>query len=84
MSAEATEVKVPASGPEQEKPPRDKRMVLVYIVILFAAAFLMMGLSLLVHQRTNTQALDKLQSSVTAMQEVQNAQEQIIDLLLNT
>jgi uroporphyrin-3 C-methyltransferase len=54
--------------------------VVVYIMILFIAAFLLMALSFAMHQRSNAQALGQLQSSVTAMQEVQVTQERIIEL----
>ena len=54
-----------------------KKPVIIYIMILFLAAFLLMFLSLLAHQRSNTEALGQLQSSVSAIQE---AQEQILNL----
>ena len=65
-----------SSGGEQ----RSKKPVVVYIMILFIAAFLLMALSFLMHQRSNTEALGKLQNSVTAMQEVQALQDRIIEL----
>ena len=67
----------PASS---ETPGTGKKPVIVYILILFLAAFLLMFLSLLAHQRSNTEALGKLQSSVSAIQEIQTTQEQIIEL----
>ena len=75
----------PAETPETvetaQKPlPDRKRPVLVYIMILFIAAFLLMALSFLMHQRSNTEALGQLQNSVTAMQEVQATQEKNIEL----
>ena len=39
-----------------------------------------MFLSMLSHQRSNTEALGQLQSSVSAIQEIQATQEQIIEL----
>lgn len=48
-----------------------KKPVIVYILILFLAAFLLMFLSLLSHQRSNSEALGRLQSSVSAIQEIQ-------------
>lgn len=48
-----------------------KKPVIIYIFILFLAAFLLMFLSLLSHQRSNTEALGRLQSSVSAIQEIQ-------------
>ena len=71
---------------QQTTPPResaknhDKKPVVVYIMILFIVAFLLMALSFLMHQRTNSEALGELRNSVTAMQEVQAFQEKIIDL----
>lgn len=69
---------------EPEKVPvyaeKSKRPVIVYIMILFIAAFLLMALSFLMHQRSNTEALGKLQNSMTAMQEVQATQEKNIEL----
>ena len=64
---------------QEEKPPKSKPVV-VYIMILFIAAFLLMALSFLMHQRSNTEALGQLQNSVSAMQEVQANQEKIIEL----
>lgn len=65
---------------EADKQPTGKKPVVVYIMILFIAAFLLMALSFLMHQRSNTEALGQLQNSVTAMQEVQATQEKIIEL----
>ena len=65
---------------EQEPQDTGKKPVIVYILILFLAAFLLMFLSLLAHQRSNSEALGKLQNSVSAIQEIQATQEQIIEL----
>ena len=65
---------------EQQKKPRNDKPVVTYIAILFIAAFLLMALSFLMHQRSNTEALGELQSSMTAMQEVQATQEANIAL----
>ena len=67
----------PASS---ETPETGKKPVIIYILILFLAAFLLMFLSLLSHQRSNTEVLGQLQSSVSAIQEIQATQEQIIEL----
>ena len=64
--------------PSQEQ--TGKKPVVVYIMILFIVAFLLMALSFFMHQRSNTEALGELQHSVTAMQEVQATQEKIIEL----
>ena len=68
---------VPSQAAEKK---HDKKPVVVYIMILFIVAFLLMALSFLMHQRTNPEALGELRNSVTAMQEVQAFQEKIIDL----
>ena len=65
---------VGGEDPSQEPTVREehgKNPVLVYILILFLAAFLLMFLSLLSHQRSNSEALGRLQSSVSAIQEIQ-------------
>ena len=73
-----------SSGEAEETPvqetPSGKKPVVVYIMILFIAAFLLMALSFFMHQRSNTEALGELQNSVSTMQEVQATQEKIIDL----
>ena len=49
----------PASS---ETPETGKKPVIIYILILFLAAFLLMFLSMLSHQRSNTEALGQLHS----------------------
>lgn len=66
--------------PEETDTPRGKKPVVVYIMVLFIAAFLLMAWSFASHQRSNTEALGRLQSSVTAMREVQDLQDQVIAL----
>ena len=66
--------------PLGEASPKGKKPVVVYIMILFIAAFLLMAWSFASHQRSNTEALGKLQSSMGAMQEVQGLQDQVIAL----
>ena len=68
------------SEEQQKKPASSNKPVVTYIMILFIAAFLLMALSFLIHQRSNTEALGQLQNSVTAMQEVQATQEENIAL----
>lgn len=58
--------------PEETPGPTGKRPVVIYIMVLFIAAFLLMAWSFASHQRSNTEALGRLQSSVTAMQGVQD------------
>lgn len=70
----------PTPSQQTETPQTGKKPVVVYIMILFIVAFLLMALSFFMHQRSNTEALGELQHSVNAMQEVQVTQEQIIEL----
>ena len=69
-------------GGEIPKEPevKDRKPVVVYIMILFIAAFLLMALSFFMHQRSNTEVMGQLQSSVSAMQEAQETQEHVIQL----
>ena len=67
-------------SPVTEEQPTGKKPVVVYIMILFIVAFLLMALSFLMHQRSNTEVLGKLQNSVTVMEEVQGLQERVIQL----
>ena len=77
----STEQKLEQQTAAPESPRKnDKKPVVVYIMILFIVAFLLMALSFLMHQRSNSEALGELRNSVTAMQEVQAFQEKIIDL----
>ena len=68
---------LPNSSPTTDKPNKNKPVV-VYIMIMFIAAFLLMALSSLMHQRSNTEALGELQTSFHAtMEEIQETQLQI-------
>ena len=69
-----------ATPASSETPDTGKKPVIIYILILFLAAFLLMFLSLVAHQRSNTEALGQLQNSVSAIQEIQTSQEQVISL----
>ena len=73
-SSEGEETPLPQEESQGKKP------VVVYIMILFIVAFLLMALSFLMHQRSNTEALGPLQNSVSAMQEVQAVQDKVIQL----
>lgn len=66
--------------PVEKTVDKGKKPVVIYIMILFIAAFLLMAWSFASHQRSNTEALGRLQSSVTAMREVQDLQDQVIAL----
>ena len=71
-----TEPVTEAPTPKKEK----HQHVIIYIMILFIAAFLLMALSSLMQQRSNDEAFGKLQHSLSNMQAVQASQDQIIDL----
>ena len=70
----------PAPAPE-DTPSTGKKPVVIYIMILFIVAFLLMALSFLMHQRSNSEVLGELQDSVTAMQEVQATQDALLALI---
>ena len=71
---------LPVTLQPKDKPNKNKP-VIIYIMILFIAAFLLMALSSLMHQRSNTEALGQLQTSFHAtMEEIQETQLQINDL----
>ena len=76
----STEQKQQTSTASEPAKAHNKRPVVVYIMILFIVAFLLMALSFFMHRRSNAEALGELRNSVTAMQEVQAFQEKIIDL----
>lgn len=57
-----------------------KRPVVVYIMVLFIVAFILMAVSFLMHQRSNSEAIGKLNDSVTALKEVQATQDENIRL----
>lgn len=62
---------------EHEKPPRARRQsVLLYLVILFAAAFVLMAWSFLMQQRSSNQTIQDLRESVTAMQSAGDIREE--------
>ena len=69
-----------ASRQPAEAPAGRKKPVLTYILILFIVAFLLMAMSFAMHQRSNTEAMTQLQSSVNAIQETQQTQEKIIEV----
>ncbi len=73
---------VPDGGasPQADKPSAGKKPVVIYIMILFIVAFLLMALSFVMHQRSNSEVLGELQNSVSAMQEVQATQDALVNL----
>lgn len=67
-------------APEKKTGSGGKKPVIVYILVLFTVAFLLMIWSLFSHQRSNAEAIGQLQGSLTAMQEVQDLQDRVIHL----
>ena len=63
-----------APAPQRERPPARKRNpVLLYLVILFAVAFLLLLFSFFCQQRSNREALNNLeQTSSSAAQSLEN------------
>ena len=76
--AENTPV-TPPPAPSAPKKPASKP-VIVYIMIMFIVAFLMMALSMLMHQRTTSEGIGELQHSFSAMADMQAHQEKVIQL----
>lgn len=66
--------------PQASKDSGGKKPVIVYIMVLFIVAFVMMAVSFMMHQRSNTEVIGKLQDSVTALQQVQAVQDENIQL----
>ena len=54
------------SSPQEDKPSAGRKPVVIYIMILFIVAFLLMALSFVMHQRSNSEVLGELQNSVSA------------------
>lgn len=69
-----------APAPETSLSGRKNKPVIVYIMILFIVAFLLMALSFLMHQRSNEEVIGTLQSSVTTLQELQDSQDKNVQL----
>lgn len=70
--------KDPVQTPAPPSPKTGNKPVVVYIMVLFIAAFLLMALSFLMHQRSNTEVVGELKSSVSTLQEIQELQDQVI------
>ena len=65
----------------EEQPRRSGKPVLIYIMILFIAAFLLMALSFAMHQRSNQQAMGELESSfITTVKDMQADQDRLLAL----
>ena len=61
---------IPLQHDAEHERPRKPQSVLLYLVILFAAAFLLMALSYFMQRRASDAAIEDLRESVTAMQSV--------------
>ncbi|MCI2055697.1 MAG: hypothetical protein LKJ86_00985 [Oscillibacter sp.] len=62
-------------GSETPQKTTGKKPVVVYIMILFIVAFVLMAVSFVMHQRSNSEVVGKLQDSVSALQEVQKTED---------
>ena len=72
MKLEKRSTGEPEEPVQPDKPtPNKKQPVVVYIMVLFIVAFLLMALSFFMHQRSNTEALGQLQHDMNALQAVQ-------------
>ena len=67
-------------APEASPKGQKNKPVIVYIMILFIMAFLLMALSFFMHQRSNEEVIGTLQSSVSTLQELQESQDKIMRL----
>lgn len=74
-SGEPTETpdneQIGATPPSAPKGSR-KKPVIVYIMVLFIVAFLLMALSFAMHQRSNQEVLGELHSNVNALEQLQD------------
>lgn len=61
---------------DRAKPKNNARSVLIYLVVLFAAAVILLLFAYLMQQRTNEQDIDGLKQSVSAMQNAQELYEE--------
>ena len=65
----------------EEQPRRSGKPVLIYIMILFIAAFLLMALSFAMHQRSNQQAMGELETTFhTTIKDMQADQDKLLEL----
>lgn len=76
--AETTPITPPPAADAPKKPAG--KPVIVYIMIMFIVAFLLMALSMLMHQRTTSEGIGELQHSFSAMADMQAQQEKVIEL----
>lgn len=69
-----------APAPETPSAGQKNKPVIVYIMILFIVAFLLMAFSFLMHQRSNEEMIGSLQSSVSTLKELQESQDRNMQL----
>lgn len=60
---------------EEDRQKGGRKPVIIYIMVLFIVAFILMGISFVMHQRTNSEEIGKLRDSVSALQEVQKTED---------
>lgn len=68
-----------APAPEETSSSRQKP-VFLYIIILFTVAFVLILVSFVMHQRSNQQVLGELHNSVNAIEELQDALDENLQL----
>ena len=76
-SADASPTSQPAVSTCNRK---GRSHILIYILILFIAAFLLMTLSFLSHQRSNEQVMGQLNTNVSSLKKLQTALEENLRL----
>ena len=76
--AETNPITPPPAADAPKKPAG--KPVIVYIMIMFIVAFLLMALSMLMHQLTTSEGIGELQHSFSAMADMQAQQEKVIQL----
>lgn len=70
----------PESAATQRGNQKNRSQILIYILILFIAAFLLMTLSFLSHQHSNEQVLGQLSNKVNTLEQLQAALEENVQL----
>ena len=70
----------PEKNVKKSKAETGGKPVMIYILLLFGAALLLMGLSSLMHQRNNQQVLGELRADLSDLRKAQDLQNNIIEL----
>ena len=71
---------IPEKNSKKSKAETGGKPVMIYILLLFGAALLLMGLSSLMHQRNNQQVLGELRADLSDLRKAQDLQNNIIEL----